>query len=82
MATLSLKASSFTNISSANFNGTNRSSFKVSQSRVVMSATKDAPKKGSKSPSKETLLTPRFYTTDFDEMEKVLTVNLPRIELV
>jgi len=41
-------------------------------SRVVMSAeAKEAPRAGSKEPSQETLLTPRFYTTDFDEMEQV-----------
>ncbi|CAI5511479.1 unnamed protein product [Closterium sp. Naga37s-1] len=41
-------------------------------SRVVMAAAaagKDKPRDGSKEPAQETLLTPRFYTTDFDEME-------------
>ncbi|GJP32204.1 hypothetical protein CLOM_g16801 [Closterium sp. NIES-68] len=41
-------------------------------SRVVMAAAaagKDKPREGSKEPAQETLLTPRFYTTDFDEME-------------
>lgn len=41
-------------------------------SRVVMSAeAKEKPRAGSKEPTNETLLTPRFYTTDFDEMEQV-----------
>ncbi|GBG90441.1 hypothetical protein CBR_g50688 [Chara braunii] len=32
-------------------------------------------REGAKTPAKETLLTPRFYTTDFDEMEAMLTVE-------
>ena len=36
----------------------------------------DEIRSGIKSPAKETLLTPRFYTTDFDEMARMdLSVN-------
>lgn len=38
---------------------------------VMKAVTKDKPRSGTKEPAKETLLTPRFYTTDFDEMERV-----------
>lgn len=40
---------------------------------------------GIKVAAKETILTPRFYTTDFDEMEKLFSLemnpNLPMVEL-
>ena len=44
----------------------------------------DKPKAGSKALAKDTLLTPRFYTTDFDEMEQMfnteMNVNLKQEE--
>ena len=43
-----------------------------------MSATssKPASKKAAKTAIKETLLTPRFYTTDFDEMETLFNTEI------
>lgn len=45
---------------------------------VRMSATssKPASKKAAKTAIKETLLTPRFYTTDFDEMETLFNTEI------
>lgn len=55
-------------------------------STIRMSATATPPppsststkpsKKGSKTNIKETLLTPRFYTTDFDEMETLFNTEI------
>eukprot|EP00245_Coleochaete_scutata_P009369 TRINITY_DN3069_c0_g1_i1.p1 TRINITY_DN3069_c0_g1~~TRINITY_DN3069_c0_g1_i1.p1 ORF type:complete len:434 (+),score=105.80 TRINITY_DN3069_c0_g1_i1:218-1519(+) len=44
---------------------------------VMMAAvSKDKPRSGSKDPAKETLLTPRFYTTDFEEMEQMFNTDM------
>lgn len=47
---------------------------------IKMSATSQSPpsssKKGNKAVIKETLLTPRFYTTDFDEMETLFNTEI------
>ncbi|KAK8649217.1 hypothetical protein V6N13_129951 [Hibiscus sabdariffa] len=40
--------------------------------------TKSAGKKAAKTAIKETLLTPRFYTTDFDEMETLFNTEINR----
>ncbi len=47
-------------------------------SRVTMTAADviDKPKKGSQELAKDTLLTPRFYTTDFDEMERMFNTEM------
>jgi len=43
----------------------------------------DEIRSGIKSPAKETLLTPRFYTTDFDEMARMdLSVNEEELEAI
>jgi len=43
----------------------------------------DEIRSGVKSPAKETLLTPRFYTTDFDEMARMdLSVNEEELEAI
>ena len=43
----------------------------------------DEIRSGVKSPAKETLLTPRFYTTDFDEMAQMdLSVNEEELEAI
>lgn len=46
---------------------------------VAMSAdsfVKDKPRSASKELAKDTLLTPRFYTTDFDEMERMFNKEI------
>eukprot|EP00250_Pteridium_aquilinum_P004357 c14575_g1_i1 orf=270-1550(+) len=54
------------------------SSSSLSAHRVSMDASsvKEKPKPGSKEVSKDTLLTPRFYTTDFDEMERMFNTEI------
>lgn len=42
----------------------------------VNASSKAASKKGNKTAIKETLLTPRFYTTDFDEMETLFNTEI------
>jgi magnesium-protoporphyrin IX monomethyl ester (oxidative) cyclase len=51
--------------------------------RVVMSSEfAEKPRAGSKTPSQESLLTPRFYTTDFDEMERIFNQEInPNINM-
>ncbi|KAH7435014.1 hypothetical protein KP509_06G045000 [Ceratopteris richardii] len=44
--------------------------------RVIKASVADAPKAGSKELAKDTLLTPRFYTTDFDEMERMFNKDI------
>ncbi|CAI5463260.1 unnamed protein product [Closterium sp. Yama58-4] len=74
MPSAAMTASSSKLSASASFAPSVKHSFgcSASSSRVVMAAAaagKDKPREGSKEPAQETLLTPRFYTTDFDEME-------------
>eukprot|EP00271_Cylindrocystis_brebissonii_P018967 TRINITY_DN555_c0_g2_i1.p1 TRINITY_DN555_c0_g2~~TRINITY_DN555_c0_g2_i1.p1 ORF type:complete len:430 (+),score=75.55 TRINITY_DN555_c0_g2_i1:232-1521(+) len=49
-----------------------------SGSRTFMAAeaVADKPREGAKEPGQETLLTPRFYTTDFDEMERMFNTDI------
>lgn len=47
----------------------------TSQSTTAAAATKPS-KKAAKTAIKETLLTPRFYTTDFDEMETLFNTEI------
>ena len=58
-----------------------RANFRVA---AAVAATPPRPKKGAKTEIKETLLAPRFYTTDFDEMEmlfnKEINKNLNQAE--
>ncbi|CAI5934190.1 unnamed protein product [Closterium sp. NIES-65] len=63
--------SSRKNVSFSSFTPKANFGVKAAAGRVTMEVVKDKPRDGSKEPSKETLLTPRFYTTDFDEMERV-----------
>lgn len=53
---------------------------KFSIVRISASATTSTPtkasKKGNKTAIKETLLTPRFYTTDFDEMKTLFNTEI------
>eukprot|EP00271_Cylindrocystis_brebissonii_P018971 TRINITY_DN555_c0_g5_i1.p1 TRINITY_DN555_c0_g5~~TRINITY_DN555_c0_g5_i1.p1 ORF type:complete len:668 (+),score=102.39 TRINITY_DN555_c0_g5_i1:232-2235(+) len=41
-----------------------------SRTSMAAEAVADKPREGAKEPGQETLLTPRFYTTDIDEMER------------
>ncbi|EHA8588343.1 Magnesium-protoporphyrin IX monomethyl ester [Cocos nucifera] len=43
---------------------------------TTTTTTKPRPKKSGKTAIKETLLTPRFYTTDFDEMERLFNAEI------
>ncbi|KAI5077113.1 hypothetical protein GOP47_0006937 [Adiantum capillus-veneris] len=53
------------------------SSTAISAHRVSMDASvAEKPKAGSKELAKDTLLTPRFYTTDFDEMERMFNKEI------
>lgn len=48
----------------------------VRMSATSSSTSKPASKKANKTGIKETLLTPRFYTTDFDEMETLFNTEI------
>ena len=46
-----------------------------------MTQTVTTSKVSTKVPAKETLLTPRFYTTDFDEMATIdISTNIDEVE--
>ncbi|CAN6716251.1 hypothetical protein FF1_009238 [Malus domestica] len=46
------------------------------RAETAAAAAKKTPKKAPKTPPKETLLAPRFYTTDFDEMETLFNTEI------
>lgn len=48
----------------------------IRMSATSQSTTKKPSKKAAKTAIKETLLTPRFYTTDFDEMEQLFNTEI------